>query len=150
MNRRSIKVMAIISVILQTVAAVAGFGIVVFQKTLVQAFMRIPTDSKIMVFPVTLLFVVVQLIIYIAFYSISQKEGDRVTVIILIVLSIILAVMSVFGNVLGSFIYSRKGAEAVAVYSSVTSIMSYINTLFVIPAEALFYIACGRYISKPE
>lgn len=150
MNRRSIKVMAIISVILQTVAAVAGFGIVVFQKTLVRAFMRIPTDSKIMVFPVTLLFVVVQLIIYIAFYSISQKEGDRVTVIILIVLSIILAVMSVFGNVLGSFIYSRKGAEAVAVYSSVTSIMSYINTLFVIPAEALFYIACGRYTSKPE
>ena len=150
MNNGRIKVMSTIALILQTLAVVAGLGIVVLQKTLTRTFMSTPTDSKIMVFPISLFFVIVQLIIYIAFFSISQKEGNRVIGIVLIILSIILAVMSVFGNVLGNIIYSRKGAEALALYSSVTSIMSYVNTLLAIPAEALFYIACGRYTSKME
>ena len=150
MNSGSVKVMSTIALILQMLAVVAGLVIVVLQQLLSRAFMSMPTDSKTMVFPISLFFVILHLIIYIAFFSISQKEGNRVIGIVLIILSIILAIMSVFGNVLGNIIYSRKGAEALALYSSVTSIMSYVNTLLAIPAEALFYIACGRYTSKME
>lgn len=150
MNSGSVKVMSTIALILQMLAVVAGLVIVVLQKPLSWAFMSMPTDSKTMVFPISLFFVILHLIIYIAFFSISQKEGNRVIGIVLIILSIILAIMSVFGNVLGNIIYSRKGAEALALYSSVTSIMSYVNTLLAIPAEALFYIACGRYTAKME
>ena len=150
MNSGSVKVMSTIALILQVLAVVAGLVIVVLQKPLSRAFMSMPTDSKTMVFPISLFFVILHLIIYIAFFSISQKEGNRVIGIVLIILSIILAIMSVFGNVLGNIIYSRKGTEALALYSSVTSIMSYVNTLLAIPAEALFYIACGRYTAKME
>lgn len=150
MDKGNIKVMAIIALILQALATVAGFAIVVLQKSLLRAFMGIPNDSNIMVFPVTLFFVVLQLIIYIAFFSISRKEGNRIMGIILIIVSIILAIVSVFGNVFGNIFYSRQGVEAVAGYSGVTTLISYVNTLFAIPAEALFYIACGRYTSKPE
>ena len=122
----------------------------VWQKILVRAFVNMPTDSKIMVFPASLLFVILQLFIYIAFFSISQKEGNSIAGIVLIVLSVMLAVTSVFGNAVGSVIYARMGVEAVAVYSSITSITSYINALLVIPAEAVFYIACGRYTAKSE
>ena len=80
----------------------------------------------------------------------SQKEGNSIAGIVLIVLSVMLAVTSVFGNAVGSVIYARMGVEAVAVYSSITSITSYINALLVIPAEAVFYIACGRYTAKSE
>ncbi len=150
MKNGSIKIMSIIALILQTLAVVAGLGTVVWQKILVRAFVNMPTDSKIMVFPASLLFVILQLFIYIAFFSISQKEGNSIAGIVLIVLSVMLAVMSVFGNAVGSVIYARMGVEAVAVYSSITSITSYINALLVIPAEAVFYIACGRYTAKSE
>ncbi|MCR5232725.1 MAG: hypothetical protein K6E53_02305 [Lachnospiraceae bacterium] len=150
MKNGSIKIMSIIALILQTLAVVAGLGTVVWQKILVRAFVNMPTDSKIMVFPASLLFVILQLFIYIAFFSISQKEGNSIAGIVLIVLSVMLAVTSVFGNAVGSVIYARMGVEAVAVYSSITSITSYINALLVIPAEAVFYIACGRYTAKSE
>ena len=150
MKNGSIKIMSIIALILQTLAVVAGLGTVVWQKILVRAFVNMPTDSKIMVFPASLLFVILQLFIYIAFFSISQKEGNSIAGIVLIVLSVMLAVTSVFGNAVGSVIYARMGVEAVAVYSSITSITSYINALLVIPAEAVFYIACGRYTAKME
>ena len=150
MKNGSIKIMSIIALILQTLAVVAGLGTVVWQKILVRAFVNMPTDSKIMVFPASLLFVILQLFIYIAFFSISQKEGNSIAGIVLIVLSVMLAVTSVFGNAVGSVIYARMGVEAVAVYSSITSITSYINALLVIPAEAVFYIACGRYTVKSE
>lgn len=141
---RSIKIMAMIAVILQALATVLGFAVVVLQKTLLKAFMSMPRDSDSIVFPIALIFVVLQLIIYIAFFSISRKEGSRVACIILIILSVIFSIISVFGNVLGSFLYSRNGVEAIAGYSGVTTLISYVNTLFAIPAEALFYIACGR------
>ena len=71
MKNGSIKIMSIIALILQTLAVVAGLGTVVWQKILVRAFVNMPTDSKIMVFPASLLFVILQLFIYIAFFSIS-------------------------------------------------------------------------------
>ena len=150
MNKRSIKVMALIAMILQALAAVIGIGMVAMQKTLLKGFMGRSMDMKTTVFPVTLIFVIFQLIIYIVFFSISQREENRFVGIVLIVLSVILSVVSVFGNVLGSLFYSRQQVEALAGYSGITTLMSYANTLFVIPAEALFYIACGRYTFKPE
>ena len=150
MNKRSIKIMALIAMILQALAAVIGIGMVAMQKTLLKGFMGRSMDMKTTVFPVALIFVIFQLIIYIVFFSISQREENRFVGIVLIVLSVILAVVSVFGNVLGSLFYSRQQVEALAGYSGITTLMSYANTLFVIPAEALFYIACGRYTSKPE
>ena len=68
--------------------------------------------------------------------------------IILIILSIVLSVVSVFGSVLVNIFYSRQGAAALGAYSSITTLINYVNTLLVIPAEALFYIACGRYTAK--
>ncbi|MCR5000194.1 MAG: hypothetical protein K6A71_00200 [Lachnospiraceae bacterium] len=150
MNKRSIKIMALIAMILQALAAVIGIGMVAMQKTLLKGFMGGSMDMKTTVFPVALIFVIFQLIIYIVFFSISQREDNRFVGIVLIVLSVILAIVSVFGNVLGTFFYSRQQIEALAGYSGITTLMSYANTLFVIPAEALFYIACGRYTSKPE
>lgn len=150
MNKRSIKIMALVAMILQALAAVIGIGMVAMQKTLLKGFMGRSMDMKTTVFPVALIFVIFQLIIYIVFFSISQREENRFVGIVLIVLSVILAVVSVFGNVLGSLFYSRQQVEALAGYSGITTLMSYANTLFVIPAEALFYIACGRYTSKPE
>ena len=150
MNKRSIKIMALIAMILQALAAVIGIGMVAMQKTLLKGFMGRSMDMKTTVFPVALIFVIFQLIIYIVFFSISQREENRFVGIVLIVLSVILAVVSVFGNVLGSLFYSRQQVEALAGYSGITTLMSYANTLFVIPAEALFYIACGRYTFKPE
>lgn len=150
MNKGSIKMMTMIAVILQALATVLGFAIVVLQKTLLKAFMNMHSEIDTIVFPLTLIFVVLQLIIYIAFFGISRKEGSRVTCIILIILSVILAIVSVFGNMLGSLFYSRQGVEAVAGYSGLTTLISFVNTLFAIPAEALFYIACGRYTSIPE
>ena len=44
--------------------------------------------------------------------------------------------------------HSRQGAAALGAYSSITTLINYVNTLLVIPAEALFYIACGRYTAK--
>lgn len=146
MNNGSTKMMAIIAVSLQALATVLGLAIVVLQKTLLKAFTHILTDSNTIVFPLTLIFVALQLIIYIAFFSISQKEGNRVTCIILVILSVILAIVSVAGNMLGSLFYSRQGVEAVAGYSGLTTLISYVNTLFAVPAQALFYIACGRSI----
>ena len=148
MNNGSIKIMTIIAVILQALATVLGFGIVALQKTLLHTFMRMPNDSSVTVFPIIMIFVVLQLIIYIVFLSISKKEGNRVVGIILIILSIVLSVVSVFGSVLVNIFYSRQGAAALGAYSSITTLINYVNTLLVIPAEALFYIACGRYTAK--
>ena len=150
MNKGSIKVLATIAVILQALTAAAGVVIVVLQKTVLRAFMNMPSDSMVTVFPLTLVFVFVQLIIYIAFFSISQKEGSRVMAFILIIFSVILAVVSVFGNMLASIFYSRQGVAAVGGYSGITTLISYVNTLFGVPANALFYIACGRYTAGSE
>ncbi|MCR5108695.1 MAG: hypothetical protein K6B28_11095 [Lachnospiraceae bacterium] len=150
MNKGSTKMMAMIAVGLQALATVLGLVIVVLQKTVLKAFMNVPSGSDTIVFPLALIFVALQLIIYIAFFSISRKEGNRVTCIILIIISIILAVVSVLGNVVGNIYYARQGVEAIAGYSGLTTLISYVNTLFAIPAEALFYIACGRYTYKPE
>ena len=70
---------------------------------------------------------ILQLILYIAFYRISQKEGNSILVIVLIILSIVFSIISVVGNTIGSIYYSKiAGAEAVAMYSSVTTLVSYL------------------------
>ena len=150
MNKGRIKTMAIIALILQTLATVLGFVIVASQKTLLRSFMSMPDDSNTTVFPATLIFVVLQLMIYIVFFCISQKEGNMTTCLILIISSIILAIVSVFGNVLVNIFYSRRTVAALGAYSGITTLISYVNTLFAIPAEALFYIACGRYTAEQE
>jgi hypothetical protein len=148
MNKGKIKTLAMIAMILQAIAVVLGLGIVVLQKTLVSALMVKISDSMSPVIPVTLFFMALQLIIYIVFYCISQNEENGSRVIVLIIVSIILSVLSVFGSAIGSFYYSRVGLEIVAIYSSVTTLVSYANTLFGIPAAPLFYIACGQYIGR--
>ena len=145
MNKGKIKILAMITLILQAIAVAAGVGIVVMQKTLVSALMTQMSDSMKPVIPVTLFFMALHLIVYVVFFSISQNEGNNTLVIVLIVVSVMLSVLSVFGNMAGSFYYSRVGVEAVAIYSSVTTLVSYANSLFGIPAAPLFYIACGQY-----
>ena len=151
MNNKNIKILIRIALILQALNVVVGLGIVVLQKTLVSKFMIRTLDSAGMVFPVTLVFMVFQLIIYIAFYRISQKEGNSISVIVLIIISIVLSIISVVGNSVVTILYSRLvGVEAVAVYSSVTTLVSYSNVIFGIPAAPLFYIACGQYTAKKQ
>ncbi len=150
MNKRNVKIMATIAMVLQVLAAVLGFGVVAAQKTLVPVFIGAPGESKIMAFPLLLLFIVLQLIIYIVFFNISREENNKIACIVLIILSVLLAIMTVFGNVWGNYIYSRMGARALAEYSMVTTIVSYVNTLLGMPAQVLFYIACGRYTSYAE
>ena len=151
MNNKNIKILATIAMILQTLNVVVGLGIVVLQKTLVSALMVRTSDPVRMVFPVTLVFIILQLIIYIAFYSISQKEGNYTLVIVLIILSIVLSIISVVGNAVFQIFYTRMvGVEAVAIYSSVTTLVSYSNVIFGIPAAPLFYIACGRYTAMKQ
>ena len=148
MNKGKIRILAMIAMILQALAVATGFAIVVMQKPLVSALMVQVSDSMRPVIPVTLFFMALHLIVYIVFYCISQNEGNRIQVIVLIVVSVILSVLSVLGNMAGSFYYSRVGAETVAVYSSVTTLVSYANLLFGIPAAPLFYIACGQYTCR--
>ena len=148
MKKGKIKILAMIAMILQAIAVAAGIGIVVMQKSLVSVLMVRVSDSVKPVIPVTLIFMVLHLIIYIVFYSISQKEGNSIPVIVLIVISVILSILSVLGNMAGSFFYSRMGAEEIAAYSSVTTLVSYANSLFGIPAAPLFYIACGQYTGR--
>ena len=148
MNNGNIKTLAMIAMILQVIAVAGGFVIVVMQKLLVSAFMVRMSDAMKPVVPVTLFFMILQLIIYIIFYRISQNEGNKPQVIMLIVVSVFFSILSVVGNMAGSYFYSRMGAEAIATYSSVTTLVSYANLLFGIPAAPLFYIACGQYTGR--
>ncbi|MCR5355990.1 MAG: hypothetical protein K6E63_01160 [Lachnospiraceae bacterium] len=145
MNKGITKILALIALILQAIAVTAGIGIVIMQKTLVSSLMVRTSDTVRPVIPVTLLFMALQLVIYVAFFNISKNEGNKPLVVVLVVVSVVLSVLSVVGNAAGSFYYSRVGVEAVAVYSSVTTLVSYANTLFGIPAAPLFYLSCGRY-----
>lgn len=74
---RSIKMMAMIAVILQALATVLGFAVVVLQKTLLKAFMSMPRDLNNLVFPIALIFVVLQLIIYIAFFQYFPERRQQ-------------------------------------------------------------------------
>lgn len=149
MNNGNIKTLATIAMILQGLNVALGIGIVVLQRTLVSALMVKTLDSARTVFPITLVFMILQFLIYYAFYSISQKEGKDILVIVLIILSIVFSIISVVGDAIGSIFYSRVvGLEAVAMYSSVTTLVSYSNVIFGIPAAPLFYIACGQYTAS--
>ena len=149
MNNGNIKTLATIAMILQGLNVALGLGIVVLQRTLVSALMIKSLDSAGTVFPITLVFMILQLILYIAFYRISQKEGNSILVIVLIILSVVFSIISVVGNTIGSIYYSKiVGVEAVAMYSSVTTLVSYSNVIFGIPAAPLFYIACGQYTAR--
>ena len=75
MNNGNIKTLATIAMILQGLNVALGIGIVVLQRTLVSALMVKTLDSARTVFPITLVFMILQLLIYYAFYSISQIEG---------------------------------------------------------------------------
>ena len=49
--------------------------------------------------------------------------------------TIVLSVVSVFGSVLVNIFYSRQGAAALGAYSSITTLINYVNTLLVIPVS---------------
>ncbi|HAF26931.1 MAG TPA: hypothetical protein DCG85_06410 [Lachnospiraceae bacterium] len=144
MNKKYVNVLALAAMILQTIAVVTGFGMVFMQKTLMPIFIGRAFEPDSPVIPPVLIFMALQLIIYIVFYCISAKDGYNFTVIVLIFLSILLAFVSVVGNVIGNIYFARMGAEKLAAYSSVSTLLSYVNTVFGAPAAPLFYIACGR------
>ena len=144
MNKKYVNVLALVAMILQTIAVVAGFGMVFMQKTFIPIFVGRAFELDSPVLPTALIFMVLQLIIYIVFYCISAKDGYNIAVIVLIFISILLAFVSVVGNNIGNIYYSRMGVEKLAAYSSINTLLSYVNTVFGIPAAPLFYIACGR------
>lgn len=62
MNTRNIRVLALIAVLLQALAVVAGSGIVIFQKTLVPLLVTGPMESHVTAFPAMLVFMILELI----------------------------------------------------------------------------------------
>ena len=151
--KSNIKTLTMVSLILQILAVLVSFIVIIMQERFIPLFSMQMIDIKIKVYPIAFFFMVSQLIIYIVFFNISHKdenEANRILGIVLIVISVALAIVSVFANVAGTIIYSRMGADTLVVYSSISTLVSYINTLLAIPATALFYIACGRYTAKAE
>ena len=151
--KSNIKTLTMVSLILQILAVLVSFIVIIMQERFIPLFTMQMIDIKIKVYPIAFFFMVSQLIIYIVFFNISHKdenEANRILGIVLIVISVALAIVSVFANVAGTIIYSRMGADTLVVYSSISTLVSYINTLLAIPATALFYIACGRFTAKAQ
>ena len=151
--KSNVKTLTIIALILQILAVLVSFIVIIMQERFIPLFTMADIDEKTKVYPILFFFMVSQLIIYIIFFNISNKEeneANRILGIALIVICVALAIVSVFANVAGTIIYSRMGADTLVAYSSISTLVSYVNTLLSIPATAMFYIACGRYTIKRE
>ena len=62
--------------------------------------------------------------------------------------SVLFSLASTWIETFGIVLYSRKGADALAKYSGVSQLVSYVRQGCGVPAAALFYLACGRYTVK--
>ena len=151
--KRNIETVTIAALILQLLTVLASLVVIIMQKRLLPLVSSPVVDVKTMVYPMQFFFMISQLIICMIFWSISNKEEDesnRTLGIVLIVISVALAIVAVVANMVATLIYARMGVEILSVYASVSTLISYINTVFGIPAAALFYIALGRYTIKRE
>ena len=149
MNNQTIRTLSIIVIALQSLAVLTAFGIISMQDRLISVFYHfIDVDRKI--WPASFAFMVISLIIYVIFFSMSQSKvtSDKKTLaIIFIILSIILGITSVGAQFFMNIYYSRLGAELVAKHSVVNSLITVPLTLFAGPAAPLFYFTCGKYSS---
>ena len=151
--KNNTRMLTTIALVLQILTVLVSFIVIIMQKKLMPIFVMASLDEAIKVYPVQFFFMITQLIIYMIFFGMSQNEkneSNRTGAIILIVISVALAIVSVFANLAGTVIYSRMGQETLVTYSSISTLISYVNTFLGLPATALFYMACGRFTIKTE
>ena len=151
MNRKTTKILAILALDVQALGVMLAVVVMFLQNRLLPSLMGwTPKDTGI-VFPVVLFSMVVQLVIYLIFVSSLQNKGNERNIalcITLVAVSVLFSLASTWIETFGIVLYSRKGADALAKYSGVSQLVSYVRQGCGVPAVALFYLACGRYTVK--
>ena len=153
MNSRTTRILSAISIILQSLVIVLAVMIIKFQKSLVPVFMGYHTETSRLVVPASLYIFIASLLIYIAFFYICnniENDNGKTLAIILIALNILSSIVSVVIGFFHTYYYSKMGVEYVAMYSAVSTLISYAYTVFGVPAAPIFYFAAGRYTIEKE
>lgn len=148
MKDKTTRTIALIAMILQGLAVFAAIIVVMFQKPL-SALVSYHATSDIMVIPSTVIFLAVHLAIYVLMFWITQSEDSenkRILTIILVIISAVLGIVSLVGNVFESILLGRRGEDYLVRLTAVNSLVAYSTMLFTTAAAPLYYIACGRYL----
>jgi len=147
MNEKKYSTLGLIAVILQGIAVLGAACVIVFQRALLPFYTVSDLEYTGLIIPVAVIFMVLDLVIYIVFLLHSSAEGHKALVIVLIVVSALLTYISFVSGFVGTMIYSRMGEAYLVAYSGVSSLISF-TTLLTSPAVVLFYVACGRYTAR--
>lgn len=153
MTHNPTKTLATLALAIQALGVMLAVVVIFMQDKLLPLYMGHTPEKKGIVFPVALLTMVVQLVIYLVFVcALQNRESEKnvVLCVILVVVSVLFSLASTWIETFGVIIYSKLGAETLARYSGVTNMVSYVRQACCVPAVALFYLACGRYTVKAE
>ena len=151
MTHNPTKILATLALAIQALGVMLAVVAIFLQDRLLPLFMGHTPESKGLVFPVSLLSMAVQLVIFLIFVFAQQNNERNIALcVILVVASVLFSLASVWIETLGVILYSKQGADTLARYSGVTNMVSYVRQACGVPAVALFYIACGRYTVKSE
>ena len=147
-NITHIKALATISMVLEGISVLISMVVLKFQHSLTPIFMNTEIDPDISVYPATVFLKMLVFVILFLFFRIAlnaEKKTDGTIALLLVIFYFLIDVAIIIANIACSFYYARQGSYVLAMYSSVSSLISYGTILFEIPAVPLFFIAYGRY-----
>ena len=150
-NISYIKVLATIAMILQGTAVLMSVGVVMAQHALAEL-MRTPGSvNDVTVYPPSVVFKILIFILFFLFFRfalIAEKEIHRTGALLLIIFFFLFDISAVIASMVSNYYYSIHGEAALAMYSTVSALISYATIIFEIPAAPLFFIAYGRYAAQ--